>query len=248
MRPTIFLDMDDTLMETGNKYHQAKMDVANWISTRTEIPVAEILHEIDQYDHQQALHPHGFQKTRFPYSLHQIAWQYTHDQQLANRCKRRGEQVLSAQYPPFPWVHRTLRTLYPHVQILVVTKGDPDIQTRKYEDAELHITTHDLIVVPHKDPQTYQDILTTRGLTPEHTIMIGDSIVDDVNTPAHAGLRSIHITTKKPHWSYEHQGYTTTPIAILPDIRHVPMTLCAHYAKEYGYVIPLHTTMYLGVS
>jgi putative hydrolase of the HAD superfamily len=115
---------------------------------------------------------------------------------LARGIHERDEMEL------LPGVREALHALADSCRLILVTKGDPDEQSRKVERSGLSDYFESVVVVPEKDEATYRELVERLGLDPAHTWMIGNSPRSDINPALAAGLRAILV----PHpftWELE---------------------------------------------
>ena len=115
-----------------------------------------------------------------------------------------GALVLNIPIVLIPGVEATLAALRPSSELLLVTKGNTEVQRRKLERSGLEPYFDAVYVVPEKDEEVYRRIAADRGLHPKHTWMVGNSPRSDINPAIEAGLGAILV----PHdhtWTAEIQ-------------------------------------------
>jgi len=104
-------------------------------------------------------------------------------------------------------VPETLRTLRTSSQMVLVTKGLPEVQQPKIKASGLEPLFDDVHIVPEKHADTYCQLLATIGADPKRTWMIGNSPGSDINPAIEAGIGAIYV----PHdstWSAEMTSLT----------------------------------------
>jgi putative hydrolase of the HAD superfamily len=101
-----------------------------------------------------------------------------------------------------PGVEDALEALSSSARLVLVTKGDPDEQTRKVQCSGLARYFESVEVVREKDEATYRELVDRLALDPAHTWMVGNSPKSDINPALAAGLRAILVP--HPHtWELE---------------------------------------------
>lgn len=115
-----------------------------------------------------------------------------------------GELVLRMPMVVIPDVETALAALRPSSELVLVTKGDQQVQRDKLERSGLAPYFDAVYVVAEKDAAVYRRIAAERGLHPRHTWMVGNSPKSDINPAIEAGLGAILV----PHdhtWTAEIQ-------------------------------------------
>lgn len=115
-----------------------------------------------------------------------------------------GDLVLGMPMVVLPDVEAALAALRPTSEMILVTKGDPQVQRDKLNRSGLEPYFDAVYVVDEKDAGVYRRIAAERGLHPKHTWMVGNSPKSDINPAIEAGLGAILV----PHdhtWTAEIQ-------------------------------------------
>lgn len=98
--------------------------------------------------------------------------------------------------------------------LYLVTKGDPDEQTRKIESSGLAKHFQEVEILSEKNPESYCKLLDRHAWDPTSTWMIGNSPRSDINPAISAGLRAVLIP--HPHtWALEHEEPIQDPRLLL---------------------------------
>ncbi|HLJ80744.1 MAG TPA: HAD hydrolase-like protein, partial [Ktedonobacterales bacterium] len=101
-------------------------------------------------------------------------------------------------------VLETLTYLAPRHELMLLTKGDTEEQKLKIEQSGIEAFFKQVVIVPEKDPVTYQRLASKLGLDRPHTWMVGNSPRSDINPALAAGLNAVYIP--HPHtWRLEHE-------------------------------------------
>lgn len=227
--------MDDTILYCGVYYNNCKDKFVNYSHKRTGLPTEFISKLLNDIDVACTVLPDGFSKYRFPRSfaatstvLDVISGNKI-DEDAAEYSYFIGESVFHAEYEPFDNAIETLK-LYKDagLNLFMCTKGDYEIQNRKLDKHKLYsIFRGDRIyIVPKKTPSVIRNILVDNDLNAHETIMIGDSIRDDVGSACEAGIDAVHVTCVDNSWAYENTNhsptYTIKTISELPKIIPLP--------------------------
>lgn len=93
----------------------------------------------------------------------------------------------------FPGVEETLHSLKKEFSLFVLTKGDLDEQKRKLDQSGLNRFFTQRFVVPEKNIETYNNIVTDQGWQRSEVCMIGNSPKSDINPALAAGMWAIFI-------------------------------------------------------
>ena len=222
----VIFDMDDTLLDCSPFYLKCKQDFIADASRRTGIDVDVVGKILDGIDVACTNLPHGFGKERFPRSF--AATSAVLDIILGNKVNADaadqsyllGDSVFHAEYPLYPGVYERLDLLKNVLgfNLFLCTKGDYDVQNRKIIKNGLDkiFETDHIYIVPKKTGAELTRILQDHSLNPETTLMIGDSIRDDVGSALDAGITSVWVQNYgKRSWAYEdknHEPHHVIPI------------------------------------
>jgi phosphoglycolate phosphatase-like HAD superfamily hydrolase len=105
-------------------------------------------------------------------------------------------------------------------ELFYPTKGVSEASSNGYVFPYPFFNT--VYIVPFKNGGRINHILNTHHLEKDETILIGDSVRDDIASAVESGIDSILIKSDKPSWAYEDAKYTPTytlsSIAELPSI------------------------------
>jgi putative hydrolase of the HAD superfamily len=109
-----------------------------------------------------------------------------------------------AEYPIvlLEGVEETLERLSGRYRLLLLTKGDPDVQEGKLARSGLGRFFEGVHVVPEKDADVFRGLIARYDLRPEQTWMVGNSPRSDINPAVEAGIAAVYV----PHpntWTLE---------------------------------------------
>ena len=206
MKPTLIIDADDTLWENNIHYEQCTADFAELMAAQGfEREAAERMADAVERERVPVA---GYAPEEFAHSL-VIAYQ-----RLCERYDRSAENAVSdgvweigqrvVAYPIalLDGVEETLALLSGHCRLLLLTKGDREVQEGKVARSGLGHFFEAVHVVPEKDAQVLRELTVEYGLQPERTWMVGNSPRSDINPALETGIGAIYI----PHpntWNLE---------------------------------------------
>ncbi len=124
------------------------------------------------------------------------------DEDVSRMARHIGCRVMVHPVEPFEGVVETLAWLKPRFRLLVLTKGDQEVQESKLVRSGLSSLFEAVHVVREKDSQVLIDLVAQYGLDSERTWAVGNSPRSDVNPAVEAGIRAVFI----PHtntWDLE---------------------------------------------
>lgn len=189
----IAFDADDTLWHAEVLFQNA-LDEFKKILSRWEEPetIDEIMVEIETRNMPQL----GYGVKAFVLSMIEGAIQISDgeiDAKSIEKILSIGRSMLDAKLSLRPYVTETLIALADNFRMMVITKGDLLDQTMKVERSGLAHYFSLVEVVNEKTPQSYTRILNKYHLTPEHFLMVGNSIKSDVLPILELGGKAVHI-------------------------------------------------------
>jgi putative hydrolase of the HAD superfamily len=202
---TLLIDADDTLWENNIYFERAIADFISFLNHRERTPaeVREILNAVER----ECIVSHGYGLNSFAHALvktfecisvepitptlHRTIHGFAHT------IAEQPVQLLSN-------VKETLQYLAEAHELILVTKGDFQEQTRKIEGSGLKRYFVHVEVVPEKDSEVYRGLVRRHGLASQRTWMVGNSPKSDINPALRAGLNAVFV----PHndtWILEHE-------------------------------------------
>lgn len=243
----LIFDMDDTILQCGIYYQNCKDELFRWQANRTGIPKEVIFKIFNGIDIASTDLPNGFSKDRFPrsFAATSAALDIINGKPIDEEAKVKsahiGESVFYAQYDPFPGAIGTLQKYKDAgFELFLYTKGVDSVQWFKIHKHKLNRFFGDMEerrvhIVPKKNNGYVEKFIlnsrwhdwgtgetVTRILNPKETILIGDSLRDDVGSAISANIDSVHVDSAKPTWAYENTDnkptYTISTLFELPSI------------------------------
>ena len=224
----ILLDLDDTLMPTNYRYHEAAwrcgLIIQKALAGRSRRP-SEVL-ALQQAIDRSLFKDMGFLIKRYP-----LSWVTTYERLAAEAgmpvnpkvSKRLANTAGYFKYGPFrafAGAKTVLRKLIKQGHFLhLVTAGEPDLQWRKIEQAGLtrYFDNGNFHVVPMEKKSTFIKLVES---TDRPAMMVGDSKRNDIRPAQEIGLTTVWIPSEtrndsdsevEPDWEIGH-------IKLLPDL------------------------------
>lgn len=216
MQKTALFDMDDTLIECGIYYREALRAGAEFIAGRTGFAADVVTKMIGDLDLAAVKATADFTKDRFPRSF--LATSAAIDVLLGNhpdwfaadRAYDIGMTVFSAEYALRPHaIHTLIELRSMGYRIVLVTKGDTEVQQAKIDKHRLGELVDAVHIVPTKGIEVLRPILTAENVDIASSFMVGDSLKDDVAPAKALGLTTFHIAPTD-QWSYNLADVTPT--------------------------------------
>jgi putative hydrolase of the HAD superfamily len=206
MKPTLIVDADDTLWENNIYYEQC-------IAAFTELMVdqghgqeetARTMEAVERERIPQV----GYAPEEFARSL-VIAYQRlceSHGQPIKDEVSDAvweiGRAIIGYPIVLLEGVAETLARLSDRCRLLLLTKGDQEVQESKLARSGLGHLFDGVHIVPEKDAEVIRGLLAHYGLRPEQTWVVGNSPRSDINPALEAGVGAIYV----PHpntWKLE---------------------------------------------
>jgi putative hydrolase of the HAD superfamily len=208
MKPTLIIDADDTLWETEIYYEQCISDFGRRMA-EMGFDREEAERTVDEVEHERVLlagyGPHEFSHNLvLAYERLCERYGYPVEEGVVSDVREIGRLVLEPPMEFLDGVTETLPWLGERFRLLLLTKGDQEVQVGKLERSDLAHHFEGVHVVQEKDAEVLRGLMTDYGLQPETTWMVGNSPRSDINPALEAGIGAVHI----PHsntWSFEQQ-------------------------------------------
>lgn len=220
MKRNIIFDLDDTLADCGVYYKAQHQKFAEYQHERTGLSVELIKRLREDIDVNFTQTADGFSRVRFPRSF--ASTSMTIDVMLGNKVDdvaayqsfELGDEVFNATYPLCEGVTDMLTTYRDagHT-LLLLTKGDFEVQSRKIVMNDLHdwFDKDRMYIVPQKTPQSLQSVLDDHNLSPKNTVVVGDSLRDDIANAFAVGCDAVWVSGRhNTAWAYENTHVEVT--------------------------------------
>jgi len=206
---TLIIDADDTLWENNIYYEACVAEFGQLLADEGYDPrEGEAMMEVVE---KERIPEVGYAPEEFARSL-VISYE--------RLCERHGrsarEEVVEAiwttgrkvmEYPMvlLDGVEASLETLQERYRLILLTKGDDQVQREKLARSGLEAYFDGVHVVWEKDAHVFRGLVAEYDLDPERTWMVGNSPRSDVNPAVEAGIGGVYV----PHpntWELEIEG------------------------------------------
>ncbi|MDX3074536.1 HAD family hydrolase [Streptomyces sp. NPDC088354] len=190
----LIFDADDTLWENNVVFERVIEDFLDWVDhpVLDRDRIRELLNEIEAAN----AVVHGYGSKVFLRSLGECLERLRERPATPEEARRIDELALAFtehRVELMPGVARTLDELGARHQLLLLTKGDTEEQSRKVEASGLAPRFRGVHIVPEKDVDTYRELLARYGFAPEAAWMIGNSPKSDIIPAREAGMSAVFI-------------------------------------------------------
>lgn len=194
MIKAIFIDLDNTLLETQALYNAAEADLQHLIEGLSGARANDVAEEIqrrklvlfDQYGYDPAMLPRAYEEALIAFVPSATDDDILHAHQLGRRIFEEEARLKEG-------VEESVRLLADHFLLYLVTVGDEAVQRRRIETLPFRDLFAGLFIVPDKNADTYRTVLRHCQCAPDEAIMIGDSLKSDIIPAVEAGLTAMHI-------------------------------------------------------
>ncbi|MDY7076226.1 MAG: HAD family hydrolase [Chloroflexota bacterium] len=220
MELTLIIDADDTLWENNIYYERCIAAFAKLMEAQG-FEREEAERTVDAVERER-IPQVGYTPEEFARSLtityRRLCERHAHpiEGEVSDAAWEIGQAVIEYPIVLLDGVEKTLARLSDHCRLLLLTKGDREVQEGKLARSGLGHFFDGVHVVAEKDAKVLQGLLAHYGLEPEQTWMVGNSPRSDVNPALEAGIGAIYI----PHpntWHLEMEKVTRPEGAIVLD-------------------------------
>lgn len=127
---------------------------------------------------------------------------------LIRKTLELGHELIEKPVELLPGVEATLNALQAGYRLVIATKGDLLDQERKLRQSGLLEYFHHAEIMSDKQEENYRQLLRQLSCSPEHFLMIGNSMKSDVLPVLNAGGFAAHVPYSVT-WS--HEQHTASP-------------------------------------
>jgi putative hydrolase of the HAD superfamily len=207
-KPTLIVDADDTLWE-NNVYYERCFAAFAELMVAQGFGREEARRMADAVERERI--PHAYAPEEYARSLiityRRLCENHNHpvEDQVLGEVWEIGQAVIEYPLVLLDGVAETLARLSGHCRLLLLTKGDREVQGDKLARSGLGHLFEGVHIVPEKDADVLRGLLTRYGLRPEQAWMVGNSPRSDINPALEAGIGAIYV----PHpntWTLEQEA------------------------------------------
>lgn len=209
MKQLLIFDLDDTLIHTHLVYLQVTAEI---IDRMEELGICDdnLYYTLDSYDQETVEEDGCFKQDAFPRAVHKTYDFYCQKLNLEYRDEVAAElneiawQINSIKYEPVDGAKLLLDILAESgkYNMVLLTRGDEEIQKKKVKDNSLGNYFDEVIVVPNKDARVFGDVMAKYGVKSSDTWIIGNSVRSEIIPAQQLGANHI-LTAVTESWSYE---------------------------------------------
>ncbi len=208
MRPTLIVDADDTLWENEAYYEQCIAEFGQLMAT-LGLDREEAERTVDEVERERVPLT-GYGPLQFTENMviayERLCGRYGRPvlDEVSERVVEIGQLVIAPPILLLDGVEETLAWLNGRFRLVLLTKGDQEVQEDKLARSGLGRFFDAVHVVPEKDAEVFRELIVGYGLEPERTWMVGNSPRSDINPALEAGVGAIHV----PHsstWVWERE-------------------------------------------
>lgn len=208
-------DLDNTLVNCHIYYINRKKEFGIRTAQRLGLSPEMCQSVLEELDLLAVRNIHdAFSRRRFPASFKaaslacDVIAGHEPDLYAAEEMFALGNGVFYEKYPMYDNVTEVLSHLdMSGKRLFLCTKGEYSIQMNKIiKNSLFDFFPHNQIyVVPKKTKEEMWKIAVDHKLIPAETVMIGDSLKDDIKSAQEVGFVTVHITGNEAanHWKYE---------------------------------------------
>jgi len=194
-------DGDDTLWLTEPLYNDARRAAGRVVARAGVDP--EQWEALERTLDVEKVARLGFSVLRFPTSCVE-AYRIlagSPSQEIGIKVRRAAESVFSALAPAVPGARLALERLESSYRLVLLTKGDAEVQRRRVAASGLSDLFDAVEIVVEKGHDHFTSLLRRFDASPEVSWSIGNSWRSDIEPALAAGLRAVWIDA--PVWEYE---------------------------------------------
>ncbi|MCC6362156.1 MAG: HAD family hydrolase [Bryobacterales bacterium] len=205
LQSVVVFDGDDTLWRTMPLYTEAKARFFA-LMDRASLNSEGIEREFEERDHRNVA-KWGFTVERFrnsmveTYRARALAAGVSPELKREEEISRIATSVARRRAPLLPYARQVLTRLSASCRLVLLTKGEYELQRRRVMASGLEGLFEKVIIVDHKDVATFRQLATELKVKPDRVWSVGDSMRSDVRPALAAGFRAVWIPQKT--WSYE---------------------------------------------
>ena len=214
----LIFDGDNTLWECSKYYQQQKREFGVWASKRSGFDPKFCETLLEKIDVEFTTTPEAFGRDRYPRAFSATSAVLDTmkgkevDKDAAKEAYAIGDAVFSAEYALYEGVKKMLHKFQAEGrQLFLYSKGDLEVQQRKIDinGMKQYFPQFRCYLVLKKSPQVLQQILSDHNLKKSETLVIGDSLRDEISCATKCGVHSLLVQTGDK-WGYENVNVSAT--------------------------------------
>ncbi len=210
MSSTIIFDGDDTLWRTMPLYTASKRRFFA-LMTNLGFDTKSVENDFEARDIKN-VSAWGFTVERFRRSMVETYEAFSRKQgkgstfRIEQRISQIATSVVRNKTGPMPRAREVLRVLHGRYRLVLLTKGEYALQERRVTENGLSEFFERVVIVEHKNRETFLRVVTELEAAPGRTWSVGDSLRSDIVPALDAGLNAVWIPQET--WGYESEEMT----------------------------------------
>ncbi|MDE5491361.1 HAD family hydrolase [Elizabethkingia meningoseptica] len=204
---TIAFDADDTLWVNEPYFQDAEKEFCQLL--QDYLPEHSVSEELFKTE-MKNLHLYGYGVKGFMLCMIETIGRISDDAaslKLVNKTIELGHELLQKPIQLLDGVQNTLESLAGKYKLVVATKGDLLDQERKLKNSGLVDFFHHIEIMSDKQTNDYKKLLKHLDCTPDHFLMLGNSVKSDIMPVLDLGGYAAHIPY---HTTWTHEQHETT--------------------------------------
>jgi len=196
----VFIDMDNTLIETQNLYEDAHSALTAFIYTlgpfeRDDVLNAVRAREVALFD------TYGYGREMLPHAFEDTLRHYVPDAQPAElkQVRDMAETVYTRTAEIKKGVPEALEKLAQTHKLYLVTVGDASVQQPRIDALPFQKFFENTFIVSAKNVEAYKTVLAYTGVDAKNATMIGDSLASDIVPALECGMAAIYVPAQNWH-------------------------------------------------
>jgi putative hydrolase of the HAD superfamily len=193
MLKAVFLDMDNTLLETEEIYEQQKALLFDFLGA-FGIARAEAGAVFDDID-RELYKSYGYSRLRQPLIFENTLKHFIPEaeEDMVRTVRDWAETIFQREARLKEGVAEAVAVLAAAYPVYIVTAGDAQVQESRVQKLPFLDKMNGIHIVDKKDKSVYESILRTLDLDADSVVMIGDSLKSDILPAAEAGMFAVWI-------------------------------------------------------
>lgn len=205
MQQAVIFDFDDTLVVTTELFDMVRHNFCRLMED-IGVGIPNLARLVDELDVKNVKRTGYFAAHCFPAALCEA---YEHCcrvnrqpvlSKVSREVERMGWAVHSEKPSTLDNAHQVLERLQKHYPLLLLTKGDKDLQKRRIDESGLRPYFADTFIVGDKNTALFIELIKDLKLKPGDSWSVGNSMKSDINPALLAGMQAIHIAGTTWHF------------------------------------------------
>lgn len=193
MLKAIFLDMDNTLLETEELYDSAKFRLFEFLGN-FGVRREEANATFDAID-RELYKTYGYSRARQPAIFEGVLKTYIPDadEDLCETVRAMAETIFEREARIKEGAIEAVALFASKYPVYIVTAGDIGVQESRVAKLPFLDQLAGIFIVETKNRAVYEEVLAKTGFAAHETLMTGDSLKSDVLPAADAGMQAVWI-------------------------------------------------------